>query len=160
LLGPRSQSPSKTTEENIVTFTDTELAYLASQPIGRLATVRSDRSPQVSPVGFTYNAELDAIDIAGYNMSASQKFRNVTRTGQAALVVDDVASVQPWRVRCVEIRGSADAIADPNPTAGHDRSVIRIHPRRIISFGVDQPDQEPHLLTPNNRDVGTDSPRP
>jgi pyridoxamine 5'-phosphate oxidase family protein len=137
-----------------MTFTDPELAYLATQPIGRLATVRSDGSPQVSPVGFRYNVELGTIDIGGYNMSASQKFRNVIHTGKAAFVVDDIASIQPWRVRCIEIRGAADAISDQNPTAGSDASIIRIRPGRIISFGIDQPDQEPHLLTPNNRDVG------
>jgi pyridoxamine 5'-phosphate oxidase family protein len=34
-----------------------------------------------------------------------------------------------------------------------DSSIIRIRPARIISFGVDQTDQAPHELTPNNRDV-------
>lgn len=31
---------------------------------------------QASPVGFTFNSELDTIDIYGYNM-ASQKYRNI-----------------------------------------------------------------------------------
>jgi pyridoxamine 5'-phosphate oxidase family protein len=108
----------------------------------------------VSPVGFHYNEELGTIDIGGFNMSTSQKFRNVTRNGTVAFVVDDIASTQPWRVRCLEIRGIAEAVPDPsNPTPGHDGSIIRIVPRRIISFGIDQPDQEPHELTPNNRNV-------
>jgi pyridoxamine 5'-phosphate oxidase family protein len=137
-----------------MTFTDPELAYLATQPIGRLATVRPDGAPQVSPVGFRYNEEVGAIDIGGYSMSTSQKFRNVMHNSGVAFVVDDLASTQPWRVRCLEIRGIAEAIPDPsNRTPGHDGSIIRIRPRRIISFGIDQPDQEPHLLTPNNRDV-------
>jgi pyridoxamine 5'-phosphate oxidase family protein len=137
-----------------MTFTEPEIAYLESQRIGRLATVRPDGSPQVSPVGFSYNAELGVIDIGGYSMSTTQKFRNVMHDGRVAFVVDDIYSTQPWRVRCLEIRGIAEAIREPaEPVAGQDASKIRLRPRRIISFGIDQTDQEPHLLVPNNRDV-------
>jgi pyridoxamine 5'-phosphate oxidase family protein len=137
-----------------MTFTQSEIAYLESQRIGRLATVRPDGSPQVSPVGFSYNAELGAIDIGGYSMSTTQKFRNVIHDQRVAFVVDDIYSTQPWRVRCLEIRGIAEAIHEPTePVAGQDASIIRLRPQRIISFGIDQTDQEPHLLVPNNRDV-------
>ena len=54
-----------------------------------------------------------AIDIAGFRMTSSQKFRNVRRDGRVALVVDDIASTQPWRVRFLEIRGIAEAVPDP-----------------------------------------------
>lgn len=46
-------------------------------------------------------------------------------------------------VRCLEVRGRADAVGD----------LIRLHPQRIISFGIDQPDTEPHSLRPHARDV-------
>lgn len=134
-------------------FTDPELDYLASQRLGRLATVQPDGTLQVSPVGYRYNAELATIDIGGFAMSASRKFRNVAADNRVAFVIDDVVSTSPWRVRCLEIRGSADAVQDPDVAPGQDDSVIRIRPRRIISFGIDEPDQEPHLLTANNRDV-------
>jgi len=91
-------------------FTDGELAYLATQRLGRLATLQPNGSLQNSPVGFCYNARLETIDIGGRDMEASQKFRNVEGNGQVALVVDDIASVNPWRVRCLEIRGSAEAL--------------------------------------------------
>jgi pyridoxamine 5'-phosphate oxidase family protein len=136
-----------------MSFTDHELAYLESQTLGRLATVQPDGTPQVSPVGFTYNAELGTIDIAGFSMSTSQKFTNVVEEPRVAFVVDDIASTSPWRVRCVEIRGVADTVLDPAPSPGQDSSLIRIHPRRIISFGVVNTDQEPHLVTPSRRDV-------
>jgi pyridoxamine 5'-phosphate oxidase family protein len=137
-----------------MTFSGPELAYLGTQRLGRLATVQSDGSPQVSPVGFSYNQELDSIDIGGFNMSRSQKFRNVVRDGRVAFVVDDVVSTEPWRVRCLEIRGEAEAVPDEgNPEPGHDRSIIRIRAQRIISFGIDQTDQEPHRMTPHNRNV-------
>jgi pyridoxamine 5'-phosphate oxidase family protein len=136
------------------TLTPSEIAYLGTQRIGRLATVQADGTPQVSPVGFRYNAELGTIDIGGFTMSTSRKFRNVAHDPRVAFVVDDIVSTQPWRVRCLEIRGTAEAVTGPSePTPGNDASVIRIHPSRIISFGLEQPDQDPHLLTAHARDV-------
>jgi pyridoxamine 5'-phosphate oxidase family protein len=137
-------------------FSPSELAYLSSQRLGRLATVQPDGTLQVSPVGFTYNAELDTFDIQGYTLSSSRKFRNVADNGRVAFVVDDVASVDPWRVRCLEIRGHAEAITSSGDRAeGIDDAIIRIHPERIISFGIDIPDQEPHAMTAHNRDVAS-----
>jgi pyridoxamine 5'-phosphate oxidase family protein len=125
-------------------FSDAELAYLTSQRLGRLATVRPDGTPQVSPVGFRHNPATGTIDIAGYTMSTSRKFHNVAATGHAAFVVDDIASLDPWRVRCLEIRGRAEAIAHPADaptgyTDGMDPAIIRVHPDRIISFGITEP---------------------
>ena len=57
-----------------------------------------------------------------------------------AFVVDDIASVDPWVVRGVEIRGTAEALTDvdpPRPTMS--REIIRITPRRIISWGLGGP---------------------
>ena len=131
-----------------------EIDYLNSQRLGRLATARPDGSLQNNPVGFTYNAAAGTIDIGGFRMADSRKYRNVAANGRAAFVVDDIVSVSPWRVRCVEIRGTAEAVpaAAAQGPAG-DGAIIRLHPRRIISFGLDQPDTEPHELTPDSRDV-------
>jgi pyridoxamine 5'-phosphate oxidase family protein len=137
-----------------MSFSSVELAYLASQRLGRLATVQPDGTLQVSPVGFAYNADTGSIDIGGFNMAASRKFRNVAENGRAAFVVDDVASLDPWRVRCLEIRGDAEAITSPADSAtGSEGPIIRIRPRRIISFGIEDPDHAPHELVPRNRDV-------
>ncbi|ABW13081.1 pyridoxamine 5'-phosphate oxidase-related FMN-binding [Parafrankia sp. EAN1pec] len=119
-------------------FTETERAYLASQRLGRLATVARGGAPQNSPVAFRVNEATGTIDIHGYDLGASRKFRNVAATGVVSLVVDDIASVDPWRVRGVEIRGTAEALTDQDPPQRHlSREVIRIHPVRIISWGVD-----------------------
>jgi pyridoxamine 5'-phosphate oxidase family protein len=128
-------------------FTETEILYLASQRLGRLATVQPNGTLQVSPVGFSYNLAAATIDINGYNLAKSQKFRNIADNGRAAFVVDDLVSVQPWRVRCIEIRGVAEALTTESS------ALIRLHPKRIISFGIDEPDTEAHSLTSNNRDV-------
>jgi pyridoxamine 5'-phosphate oxidase family protein len=135
-------------------FTDVELDYLSTQRLGRLATVQPNGTLQVSPVGFQYNSGTETIDIVGFTMANSQKFRNVADNGHVAFVVDDIASVEPWRVRCLEIRGWAEAIAAPADATGVvDGAIIRIHPSRIISFGIDDLETEPHDLVPSKRDV-------
>lgn len=120
------------------TFTDQVLAYLATQRLGRLATVDSRGAPQNNPVGFQYNADLGTIDIGGHSMGASRKFRNLAGNPSVAFVVDDIASFQPWRVRCVEIRGRADALTDqPTAMPGFSGEIIRIYPEHVISFGLE-----------------------
>ncbi|KAA9373683.1 PPOX class F420-dependent oxidoreductase [Microbispora cellulosiformans] len=119
-------------------FTEREIEYLRGQRIGRLATLQPNGTLQVSPVGFRYNPGLQAIDIAGRAMAASRKFRNVLANGRVAFVVDDVPSVDPWLVRCLEIRGYGEALAEPADSAAPlPGPIIRLHPRRVISFGVD-----------------------
>jgi pyridoxamine 5'-phosphate oxidase family protein len=123
------------------TFTKAELAYLSSQRLGRLATVAPGGAPQNNPVGFHLNSETGAVDIYGLHMGATRKFRNVQVNPHVALVVDDLASVDPWVVRGVEIRGVAEALGDETPPVTHmSRQLIRIRPQRVISWGID-PDQ-------------------
>ena len=117
------------------------------------STVQPDGTLQVNPVGFRYNEELDTIDIGGYNMASSRKFRNVAENGRVAFVVDDIVSRQPWRVRCLETAATAEAVGDTPGLAAASDAIIRIRPRRIISFGIDEPDREPHLLVPSKRNV-------
>lgn len=119
-------------------FTGDELIYLATQRLGRLATEAPDGTLQVNPVRFRYNSALDTIDVAGSNMGASKKFRNVQENARVAFVVDDIYSTEPWAVRCVEVRGYAEAIESPADVAGGTGGpTIRIHPQRVISWGTD-----------------------
>ncbi len=129
-------------------FTEVELAYLATQRLGRLATAQPDGTLQNSPVGFDVNEATGTIDIYGFRLARSRKYRNVSENGRAAFVVDDVASVDPWRVRCLEIRAVAEAIeVDGQP-------LIRLHPQRVISFGLDE-DREAHEMTVHSRDLSS-----
>jgi pyridoxamine 5'-phosphate oxidase family protein len=141
-------------------FKPHEIDYLNNADLGRLATVQADGTVQNSPVGFTFNEQLGTIDIFGYRMSRSQKFRNIKTNNTVAFVVDDIASRDPWRVRCLEIRGTAqqaesDTAATETNGDSLDSAIIRITPRRIISFGIDDTVTEPHLLTADSRDVPT-----
>ncbi len=140
-----------------MTFTSHELDFLRQAELRRLATIQPDGTPQNSPVGFTYNEELGTIDIAGYRMSKSQKYRNIARNDRVAFVVDDITSRDPWRVRCLEIRGTAEQAetAPSNGAAGDalDTAIIRVRPHRIISFGIDDQVSEPHQLQVDRRDA-------
>ena len=134
-------------------FTEAERAYLESQRWGRLATAQPDGTLQASPVGYAYNEELDTIDVRGYGMAGSRKFRNVEDNGRAAFVVDDVPSLDPFQARCLEIRGSAETVRGPaDPDTGSDGAIIRIRPKRIISFGINS-DFDMATFTADNRDV-------
>jgi pyridoxamine 5'-phosphate oxidase family protein len=56
----------------------------------------------------------------------------------AALVVDDLVSRDPWTVRDIEIRGRAEALTGIEPNSPYaSGEVIRIHPTRVISWGLD-----------------------
>ena len=90
-----------------MTFKPHELEFLRQAELGRLATIQSNGTPQNSPVGFTFNEQLGTIDIPGYQMAKSQKYRNIAHNNKVAFVVDDITSRDPWRVRCLEIRGTA-----------------------------------------------------
>lgn len=137
-------------------FTDAELRYLGSQRLARLATVAGDGAPQNNPVGFRVNSTTGTIDIFGLNMGATRKFRNVRANPHVALVIDDLASVDPWVVRGIEVRGVAEALDDEPPPMSHmSRQIIRVHPKRVISWGVD-PDQAGMA----GRNVGGGQPAP
>jgi pyridoxamine 5'-phosphate oxidase family protein len=68
--------------------------------------------------------------VTGRHFERTKKFRDVARSGRAAIVIDDLASVDPWYPRMVEVRGRAEALTEPRP-------MIRIHPDRVVSLGLD-----------------------
>jgi pyridoxamine 5'-phosphate oxidase family protein len=129
-------------------FTEIERDYLSSQRLGRLATVAPDGTLQNNPVGFRYEPATGTIDIGGHNLSASRKFHNVETNPEVAFVVDDLASTDPWRVRGIEIRGRAEALRGHGPAAPHlGAEIIRIHPRRVLSWGIDPDHAGMHART-------------
>jgi pyridoxamine 5'-phosphate oxidase family protein len=120
-------------------FTTAEQTYLAGQQRGRLATVAPDGTLQNKPVGFDNNAELGTIDIYGFGMESSAKFRNIKVHPDVSFVVDDVVGEGASGVRFLEIRGRAEAASLAVPPDEHmDTGFIRIHPRRIIAYNIDQ----------------------
>lgn len=118
-------------------FTDTQLHYLRTQHLGRLATLAPDGGLQNNPVGFKIDDE-HRILIGGYEMGKSRKFKNAQKHAQVAFVVDDLKSTNPWQPRMVEIRGTAEALTDIDPMLeGLSREILRITPTRVIEYGLD-----------------------
>ncbi|MGW8553724.1 PPOX class F420-dependent oxidoreductase [Streptomyces tubercidicus] len=136
-------------------FTSTERAYLAGQPLARLATTGPDGGPQVRPVGFVLNDD-DTLDIGGPTMRRTQKYRNAQARPEVSLLIDDMAPaddpVAPGWGRGVEIRGRAEPLTLDAPPMAPDffsNDVLRIHPRRVIAWHL-----EPDDGRSQSRDVG------
>jgi pyridoxamine 5'-phosphate oxidase family protein len=128
-------------------FTDAELKYLQAEqgkrPLARVATVGPDGTPHVAPVGmWSVVPEEGFVEVTGWDFDKTKKFRDVARTGRAAMVVDDYdPDAETWAPRGIEIRGRAEAVTEPN-------AAIRIYPQRIIGWGLDDPNSR------NARSVG------
>ena len=111
-------------------YTEAELAYLQGERrLAHVATVGKDGTPHVTPVGmWSIDPGSGVVEVTGHSFAATKKFRDVARSGRAAIVVDDV--LPPWRPRGVEVRGHAEAVDGPQPS-------IRIRPTRIVAWGLD-----------------------
>jgi PPOX class F420-dependent enzyme/OxyR family protein/uncharacterized protein (TIGR02246 family) len=114
------------------------IEYLTTHRFGRLATVGPNGAPQNKPVGYRYNAALGTIDIAGFEMERSAKYRNVGAHPDVAFVVDDDAGEGAGGARFVELRGRAEQAVDPDRggPGGVSAHIIRIQPRRLVSWNV------------------------
>jgi pyridoxamine 5'-phosphate oxidase family protein len=118
-------------------FSEAQIQYMASQRLGRLATVGKDGMPHVVPVGFHHNPDLGTIDIGGHGIARSVKYADVQREGRAAFVVDDV--LPPWRPRGIEVRGRAEVVTDGGKALGPGFApeMIRIWADRIRAWGIE-----------------------
>lgn len=120
-----------------MTFTINEQQFLAEAGIGRLATVSPDGVVQNNPTNYRVNAD-GTIDIGGMRMRTSRKYRNVEAGSRVSFVVDQQVSAEPYVIRGIEVRGKAVALEDEEPPFPHqERVVLRIHPDRVISWGID-----------------------
>jgi pyridoxamine 5'-phosphate oxidase family protein len=119
-----------TKEAAMSVFTPAEVEYLSGQPLARLATASSDGQPDVSAVGFG----LDGDDIVsgGLDLTKTVRFRHLKTNPQATIVIDDLASTDPWKPRGVKVRGDA-TVEDEGGTLR-----IRIRPTTVWSWNVNE----------------------
>ena len=112
-------------------FTEKEISYINSQHLARLATVSRSNQPDVAPVGFRFDGEK--FFITGFDITRTFKYKNV-KTGNelVALVIDDLASIQPWVARGVKVHGRAQIVE------GSGRAALIIHPIRLWSWGIEK----------------------
>ena len=123
-------------------FTDEELRFLGTQRLARLATASASGVPDVAPVGF--GVDGDSIVSGGLDITRTVRYRNLLDNPRATVVVDDLASVDPWTPRGVKVRGTATLEDD----GGSLR--IRIVPEVIWSWGIN-PDAEKRFASVERR---------
>jgi pyridoxamine 5'-phosphate oxidase family protein len=134
------------------TFTHAETEYLTRGLLGRLATVGPDGRPHVTPLAVFFDPQDQTLVIGGHagtHMARSKKFRDARRHPDVAVVVDDVASVDPWMPRYLEIRGHATTHLKGGEEVGRrlgvpfpfDPAWIRVRPRRVVAYGIEAADE-------------------
>jgi pyridoxamine 5'-phosphate oxidase family protein len=123
-------------------FTDAELEYLSTQPLARIATASATGVPDVAAVGF--GVDGDTLVTGGYDITKTVRYRNLLANPRATIVVDDLASVDPWAPRGVKVRGAATL----EEVTGGMR--IRIVPEVIWSWHLNQ-DAEKRFLSVEKR---------
>ncbi len=126
------------------TFTAAETAYLEAQPLMRFATASTDGRPDVAPV--TFEVDGDDIVTAGFDITHTVRYRNVLANPRAVLVIDDLATVDPWSPRGIKIIGRAVV----EEVDGAPR--FRISPEVIISWALN--DTTPGIPKMERRVVG------
>jgi pyridoxamine 5'-phosphate oxidase family protein len=125
---------------NMSQFSEREIHALKSASMGRIATVGRDGQPHVVPVDYRFDAETNTIEIGGYDFEQTKKYRDIAREPRVAIVVDDVPPGDPDGYWGIEIRGRAETLASGGSRLGNGfaEAWIRIHPERIISWGIDE----------------------
>jgi pyridoxamine 5'-phosphate oxidase family protein len=112
-------------------FTDAEHAFLDGQRIARLATAGADGTPDVSAVGFQVDG--DVIVSGGLDLTKTIRYRHLQANPVATIVIDDLASIDPWTPRGVKVRGPAELAQ-----RGDSSWTIRITPKTVWSWGINQ----------------------
>jgi pyridoxamine 5'-phosphate oxidase family protein len=126
-------------------FTEAELEYLSAQPLARIATASAGGVPDVAAVGF--GVDGDTLVTGGFDITKTVRYRNLLANPVATIVVDDLATVDPWAPRGIKVRGAASI----EPVTGGLR--IRIVPEVIWSWHLNQ-DAEKRFLSVEKRVVG------
>jgi len=112
-------------------FTDLELGYLSEQPLMRFASASPSGLPDVAAVAFSVDG--DDIVTAGFDIAKTVRYRNIQANPRATVVVDDLASLDPWTPRGIKVRGAASIEVDGSGQR------FRINPEVIWSWGINDP---------------------
>jgi len=120
-------------------FSEAEKDYLKSQRLARVATASKKGAPEVSPVGFEFDGTYFWIGSHSQDIfSTTRRYRNITSgNARVSLVVDDLASVDPWRPRGIKVSGTAE-VMDHKGIFGPGK-YFRITPKLTVSWGIEPP---------------------
>lgn len=105
-------------------------AFLAESPVARVATLRADGSPDVTPLWFAWVDEAMWLS----SLVRSQRWANVLRDPRVSAVVDDGESYA--ELRGVELIGHAEPVGE-QPRAGEQHKVLtRVEAAYAAKYGV------------------------
>ena len=118
-------------------FSEAEVNYLKSQRLARVATASPKGVPEVSPVGFEFDGEYFWVGSHSQEIfHRTRRYRNITAGNErVSLVIDDLASVNPWRPRGIKVSGKAEPM-DHDGIFGNGK-YLRITPRVTTSWGIE-----------------------
>ena len=128
-------------------FTDPELHYLNTQPLMRFASASPQGRPDIAAVAF--GVDGDDIVTSGFDIRKTVRYRNIDKNPRASVVIDDLASTDPWAPRGIKVFGS---VVIEDDTAGQR---FRITPEVIWSWGIN--DAVAGIPTIQRRNVGSDN---
>lgn len=89
-------------------ITEGMLAFLSEYHLASLTTLRSDGSPHVVPVGFSYDPEMNVVRIITF--PSSVKYKNALRGGRAVVSQVDGG-------RWLSLEGTVSGTSDPTRVA-------------------------------------------
>jgi pyridoxamine 5'-phosphate oxidase family protein len=118
-----------TNSRNRISFSDAEKQYLDDQLLARVATVSPKGNVEVSPVALHFDGER--FILSGFDMPSTMRWKNVQQGSSIAIVVDDLASIEPWRPRGVKVQGQGEI---GKTRSGHD--AIFVTPFSKNSWGL------------------------
>ena len=119
-------------------ITEEMLAFLSEYHLASLTTLRSDGSPHVVPVGFSYDAELHVVRVITF--PSSVKYKNALRGGRAVVSQVDggrwlslegtVSGTNDHTLVAAAVAGYAARYRDPKDR--EDRVAIEIAVDRVL----------------------------
>ena len=119
-------------------FSKPEIEYIKTQRLARFSTVSEKGQPDVVPVGFEFDGKKyfyvgsHSQDI----LPRTRKYKNVKAgKDKVALVVDDLVSVDPWRVRGIKVFGTAEIVKHEGMFGAGE--YLRITPKVSWSWGIE-----------------------
>jgi len=128
-------------------FTEPELDYLNTQPLMRFASASPDGRPDIAAVAFSVDG--DHIVTSGFDIRKTVRYRNIGKNPRASVVIDDLASTDPWAPRGIKVLGS---VVIEDDAAGQR---FRITPEVIWSWGIN--DAVAGIPAIQRRDVASDN---
>src|SRR6185436_1706085 len=103
----------RTARRELMSFSDSEVAYIRSQRLARIATA-SPKTMQPDVAAIVYQFDGEYFYIGGLEQEKTLKFLNSRANPKVSLIIDDLESIKPWLPRGIKIHGTVDIVERPS----------------------------------------------